>query len=233
MPQLSETMISLMPLQLSISGNGIRQNLPARIVGFSSRLNTIAVPPQFMQWANDRFADTPPQAPSRLIIRTTTPGNPDINRYLADHNYIPAGDKIDNSRASYLLNLLTTAIIAIGATITLLSLLILLLSFHLLIQKNRTTLRRLMLLGYTPSHIATPYILLTITISAITLLLSITALLLIAPLWQQPLHAIDIATSSPLLPITAAILITLLITTVNILAITRATRRAFPAPRQK
>ena len=49
----------MVPLKLSLSGNGRQEWVDARIVGFSSRLNTIAVPEEFMQWANSEFSETP------------------------------------------------------------------------------------------------------------------------------------------------------------------------------
>lgn len=56
MPQVSEEVIGMVPLQLSLSGKGRQQWVNARIVGFSSRLNTIAVPEEFMDWANREFS---------------------------------------------------------------------------------------------------------------------------------------------------------------------------------
>lgn len=56
MPQLSEGLIGTVPMTMTLSGNGLHETLPARIVGFSSRLNTIAVPQSFLDWANERYA---------------------------------------------------------------------------------------------------------------------------------------------------------------------------------
>ncbi len=76
LPQVSESMMGMIPIRLSVSGNGSQQWLQARIVGFSSRLNTIAVPEEFMEWANASFADEPASAPSRLIVEVNTPDGP-------------------------------------------------------------------------------------------------------------------------------------------------------------
>ncbi len=230
MPQISESMISMIPLRISISGAGHQQWFPARIAGFSSRINTIAVPSQFMDWANDHFADTEPHSPSRLIIETNTPGDPAIATYLREHNYQAAGDKIDNSRASFFLTTLTATVIAIGAIISLLAFLILLLSIHLLIQKNRTTLHRLMLLGYTPRQVASPYYRLITLLNTTILLLAITATLIAATLWQTPLSAIGLTPTSPLTSIIAGTVIMLLITAGNFIAIASSTHRIFPSP---
>ena len=69
LPQISEELIGMLPLRLSLSGNGRQQWIDARIAGFSSRLNTIAVPEDFMAWANATFGEGRGTEPSRMIIR--------------------------------------------------------------------------------------------------------------------------------------------------------------------
>ena len=96
LPQISESMISMVPLQLSLSGAGRQQWVKARIVGFSSRLNTIAVPEEFLKWANAEFSEEPARAPSRLIVEVNTPGDPAIRQYLESNSLESAGDKVDN-----------------------------------------------------------------------------------------------------------------------------------------
>lgn len=94
MPQLSESMIGMLPLKLSLSGNGDEATVDARIVGFSSRLNTIAVPSSFLEEANRRFGSkmfTTP-SPSRLIVKVSDKSDPAIRMYLSDHGYEQGGD---------------------------------------------------------------------------------------------------------------------------------------------
>ena len=50
MPKISEGMAGMIPLQFTISGNGLSQSFSGRIVGFSARVNTILVPDEFMHW---------------------------------------------------------------------------------------------------------------------------------------------------------------------------------------
>ena len=128
MPQVSEEVIGMVPLQLSLSGNGRQQWVNARIVGFSSRLNTIAVPEEFMEWANREFAGTSSEAPSRLIVMLDRPGDPEVENYLEEHDYETAGDRAANGKAAHFLSLVTSIVIAVGLVISLLAFFILLLS---------------------------------------------------------------------------------------------------------
>lgn len=228
MPQLSETVMARVPLSITISGNGQTRTLPGRIVGFSSRLNTLAVPEQFMEWANQTFAD-PEQLPepSRLIVEVNTPGDPAIDKYMKKHGYEIAGDKGDNSRANYFLTLVTAIVIAIGAIISLLAFFILMLSIFLLLQKNKQKLHDLMLLGYSPAQAARPYYSLVVVVNVAVLIISL-CIMEIASIWWAPkLADIGIVNGTPLTAFAVGIAIMLIVTTANLLTIRRLVRRNF------
>ncbi len=226
-PQISESMVSMVPLRVSLSGNGRQQDFNARIVGFSSRLNTIAVPQQFMDWANQQFGspDKAAELPSRLIIEVSSPGDPAINQYLDRHGWEAAGDKLQSGRAARFLALVTTAVIAVGAIISILAFFILMLSIYLLLQKNGPKLHQLMLLGYTPATVASYYIRLVAAVNIGVLALSCGAMLWAQALWASPMEAIGAVLTAPWLTLGIALAIMALITLGNILAIRRQVAR--------
>ena len=230
LPQISESMIGMVPLRLSVSGNGRQQWLPAKIVGFSSRLNTIAVPEDFMKWANSTFADGQQPEPSRLIIETNSPGDPAISEFMRSHHYEVAGDKVDNGRAAYFLAIITAAVVAVGVIISLLAFFILLLSIYLLLQKNRDKLRQLMMLGYSPEAVSRHYYVTVATINGCVLIGAIVAMLIGKHLWSAPLENIGVESGAPWVAIAVGTAIMLLITAGNILAISRNVRKNFPRP---
>lgn len=159
LPQISEQLMSSVPMTIDINSNdGTRSgHFLGRVVGFSNRLNTILVPEEFMKWSNATYGSGRPAAdPSRIIIDTNSPGDTAITDYLDEHGYESAGDK-SASRASFLLNVVTGIIMAVGAVITVLSFFILLLSISLLMQKNRSKLHSLLQLGYGLDQTARPY----------------------------------------------------------------------------
>lgn len=231
-PQLSEATIGQIPLNVSISGNGRQLNVIGRIVGFSSRLNTFAVPETFLQWANENLSDNSAANPSRLIIEVNTPGDPAINKYLTSHGYESAGDKADNGRAAYFLSVVTGVVIAVGIVISLLAFFILLLSIHLLLQKNRDKLRSLMMLGYRPAAVARYYYIIVATINGCVLIGAIVAMLIGRSLWAAPLSSIGLSGSSPWVAILIGLAIILLITLGNFRAIASNVGRTFPRPRR-
>ena len=228
MPQLSETVMARVPLSITVSGNGRSMKIPGRIVGFSSRLNTLAGPQDFMEWANKEFA--PPgkeEQPSRLIVEVSKPGDPAIDRFMRINGYDVAGDKADNSRANYFLTLVTAIVIAIGSVISILAFFILMLSIFLLLQKNRRKLHDLMLLGYSPRQAARPYNLLVLSVNVAVLVLSIVITECAAAWWNPRLADIGVPNGSPLPALLTGLCIMAVVTVANLLTIRRLVRRNF------
>lgn len=230
-PQVSEATIGQLPLMLSIAGNGRQIKMQGRIVGFSSRLNTFAVPETFLSWANSQLAEGEPSNPSRLILEVNTPGDPAIARYLADHDYESAGDKADNGRAAYFLSVITAIVVTVGIIISLLAFFILLLSIHLLLQKNRRKLRMLMMLGYSPRAVARYYYMIVGVLNGAVLIGAWIAMLVARHLWAAPLADIGVEGSSPWMAMLIGLVIMGLITAGNLIAIGRNVGRNFPRPR--
>ena len=227
LPQLNENLIKTVPLTFSLSGNGNHETYRGRIVGFSSRLNTIAVPQKFMEWANARYAGDKRSEPSRLIIEANTPGDPRINEFMEAHSYEVAGDKADNGRANYFLTVATSIVIAVGAIITLLAFFILTLSIYLLLQKNKTKLQDLMLLGFSPGNVAKSYYVMILVINFMVLVLAIIAMLLASGYWTKEFNAIGIVSASPFVAIVVGFCITIVVSALNCLAISRIVKRNF------
>ncbi|MBR3766132.1 MAG: ABC transporter permease, partial [Muribaculaceae bacterium] len=223
LPQLSESTIGKVPLKLYLSraSDNATEVYAARIVGFSSRMNTIAVPQDFLEWANDRYAIDKNKMPSRLIIEVNSPGNPDITSYLEQNNYEVAGDKVDNGKASYFLSIITAVVVSVGIIICILAFFILMLSIYLLLQKNKEKLHDLMLLGYSPSQVARYYYQLVGLVNVGVLAFAIIILLVATMLWRAPLDELGVEGASLLPSIIIGVVIVGIITIGNFVAITR------------
>ena len=226
MPQLSESLVSQIPITLYLTGKGHADAFRARIVGFSSRLNTIAVPQDFMDWANGRYAASEQSRPSRLIVRVAEPGDPAIDKYLSKHGYEVAGERMDQGKAAFALRLVTGVVVGIGAVISVLALFILMLSVSLLLQKNREKNAGLILLGYSPAQVSMVYFRLVALINVAVLAIAICAMLLASDAWGGLLQKVGIDSASPLMPIVAGVAVIIVITAVNFIAIRRSVARS-------
>lgn len=158
LPQLSEQLISGIPLELYMrSDDGSRSlRMKGRIAGFSDRINSVLVPQDFMTYANSRLGSGAPEDPSRLIIDVSSPGDVDIQKYLDTNSLEVAGDK-SKSGAAFILRVVAGTVMTVGIIITILSLAVLMLSMSLLMEKNRTTIHSLLMLGSPLRKVAAPY----------------------------------------------------------------------------
>ena len=227
MPQINENLIKTVPLTFYLSGNGHHETFRGRIVGFSSRLNTIAVPEDFLDWANHRFSSDGAAPPSRLIIEANTPGDPAISEFMERNSYEIAGDKADNGRANFFLNVATTIVITVGAVITVLAFFILMLSIYLLLQKNRRKLHDLMMLGYSPGQVARSYYWLVCGINAGVLVLACVVMIIASDYWVERFNAIGITSASPATAALVGLCISAVVSLLNCLAIKRIMRKNF------
>lgn len=173
LPQITESMMKDLELELKLSGDGNTQTFTGKVIGFSDRLNTILVPYDFITWSNKRFAKSEKIEISRLIIEVVNPSDPALLSYFREHGYVPEEKPAESSKALFLLRVGVGVIIFIGVVFSILSLIILTLSIYLLLQKNIEKLENLRLIGYTTSAVARPYNTIAITLSVSIMVLSL------------------------------------------------------------
>ena len=219
MPKISEGQAEMLPLEFTLSGNGKRQVLPGRIVGFSNRLNTVIVPQEFMEWANQYFGTGAVQHPQRLILEVSSPGDVKIEKYMDEHHYEVAGDKMSSSKANYFLTVISGIVIAVGVIISLLSFFVLMLSIYLLLQKNTQKIQDLLLLGYSPKQVSKHYIMLVVALNAAVLILAIVLMLIGRLAYMDMIRAFGVSGSGIGVAILVGIIIMGAITAGNIRAI--------------
>lgn len=229
LPQMSENLISGIPLTLSLSSeDGSRtRRMRGRIVGYSSRLNTILVPESFMAWSNSELGrGMAVSDPSRLIIDVSSPGDVAIKDYLEAHDLEVAGDK-SGSSASYLLKVVTGIVLGVGGVITLLSFFILLLSMSLLMEKNRSKLHSLLMLGCPLRDVASPYVRIVVVSSICAGVLAICGVGLLRWFYIDDLAGLGAAVGNGWCGVVTAIVLTLIIILLNIYSVRKKVREAW------
>ena len=187
LPKISEGIVGMIDMVVVLRGNGQEERLKGKVIGFSSRLNTILVPESFIQWSNAKFAPEADLAPNRLIVEVSNPTDDAIVKYINEHNLELEDDKLDAGKATYFLRVVTVLVMCIGMLISVLSFYILMLSIYLLVQKNTEKLRNLLLIGYSPVRVSLPYQLLTIGMNGVVLLLSFILLYMVRSYYMDTL----------------------------------------------
>ena len=136
LPKVSEGIVGMVEMTISMRGNGLNEYIKGRVIGFSSRLNTILVPESFIRWSNERYAPDADIEPSRIILEVNNPADDAIVNYLSEKGYEMEDDKLDAGRMTFFLRLVSVIVMLVGLLISLLSFYILMLSIYLLVEKN-------------------------------------------------------------------------------------------------
>ncbi len=179
LPKINEGLVGMIDLHIQVQGKGGQGYFKGKVIGFSSKLNTILVPQSFMAWSNNHFSPDSELPPSRLILDVTNPADQRIGTYLEEHNYELEDNNLDAEKTTYFLKLMVTLVMGVGVVISALSFYVLLLSIYLLVQKNTTKLQNLLLIGYSPTRVALPYQMLTLALNFAVLVASFSLLLII------------------------------------------------------
>ena len=226
LPQITEDIIKSVSLGLRLSGNGITDDYTGRIVGFSDRINTILVPNDFLSWANKRYADINDQDSTRLILEVSNPSEPELITFFEENNYEIENKPSESSKALFILKVCVAIIIAIGVIFCILSIIILTLSIYLLLQKNVNKLENLVLIGYTPRRVATPYKVMTLVLNLSILAISLVLIYIAKEHYMTYLSEIAgrTLTSSPTTAILTGIIFTTIIIAFNFFIINRKIR---------
>ncbi len=201
-------------------------SMEGHIVGFSNRLNTVLVPDAFMQYANERLGINNSVSPSRLIIDVSSPGDVAIADYLKDNGLEVAGDK-SGSSAAYLLKVVVGIVMAVGILITLLSVFVLMLSISLLMEKNRSVIYRLLMLGAPLREVGSPYIRMILAGCVVAWVLSIAALVILRSLYVGALEGLGLSGDGLIWAFATGTLLALIVIVVNIVAVRRKVRAAW------
>lgn len=222
LPKLSEGILGAMKLRVRIAGNGKVDDFDGKIVGFSSRLNTILVPESFMQWANGIYAEeSNSKDVTRLIMEVNNPTDDAIASYLQENNYQTDEDKLDASKTTYMLRIIVSIVMVIGLVISILSFYILMLSVFLLVQKNSSKLENLLLIGYSPAKVSFPYQALTVGLNALVLVLALAILFIVRNIYLGMFESFfpDLEVPSVLPAIIVGIVLLVIVSIFNVIAV--------------
>lgn len=223
LPKISDGLMGMIDFRIFIHGNGHRDEYRGRVIGFSSRLNSILVPQKFMDWSNAYYAPGEKSEPTRLIVEVGNPADDNITTYIDDNGYVVESDKLQAEKTTYFLKMTVSLVVAVGLVISALSFYILMLSIYLLVQKNSTKLENLLLIGYSPRQVALPYQVLTAGLNLAVLLITWTILFVVRGYYMDVIETLfpEIEQGSMTDSLVLGVALFALITVLNVVAIRR------------
>ncbi|MCD8235461.1 MAG: ABC transporter permease [Prevotellaceae bacterium] len=223
LPKLSEGILGAMKLKITVSGNGKQDIYDGDIVGFSSRLNTILVPWDFMEWANKEYGKSATVSPTRMIVEVNNPTDEKITSYLQEHNYVTDQDKLDASKTSFVLRVIVGIVMSVGFVISILAFYILMLSVYLLVQKNTSKLENLLLVGYSPAKVSMPYQMLTVGLNVLVFLFAFVIVICVRNLYVGMFRSFFMDFNQPSMwaTVVVGVLLLLAVSVSNVIAVRR------------
>lgn len=172
-PQIGEGLVKTVPITLRFRGQGMEGFYSARVVGFTDRINTILVPEDFLIAAVKKYGNPKSPAPvSRMILKPSGKDDNGLLEYLAEGGYVFDGSGQDSFKVVTLAKGIALFAIVQGLLISLLAFFLLVVSIHLLIEKNREKNASLIMLGYTRREVSKPYIMTSMVLDAVSLIVA-------------------------------------------------------------
>ena len=223
LPKISDGLVGMIDFEIFIQAGGKKEQFKGKVIGFSSRLNTILVPQAFMDWSNHEFAPEDHSDPTRLIVEVGNPADENISQYLDENGYEVETDKLDAEKTTYFLRMMVTMVMVVGLVISILSFYILMLSIYLLVQKNSSKLENLLLIGYSRANVSKPYQLLTMGLNIVVLIVAWVVLFFLRSYYMDFIETLfpDIDEGSMLPAILLGLVLFFIVSVLNIIAIRR------------
>ena len=223
LPKISDGLMGMIDFHIFIQAAGKKEEFKGKVIGFSSRLNSILVPQSFMDWSNKEFAPDNHSDPTRLLVEVGNPADENISQYLDEHGYEVETDKLDAEKTTYFLRMMVTMVMVVGLVISVLSFYILMLSIYLLVQKNSSKLENLLLIGYSPNNVSKPYQVLTIGLNIVVLLVAWIILYFLRSYYMDFIETLfpDLEDGTMLPAIALGLGLFLIVSILNIIAIRR------------
>jgi hypothetical protein len=190
LPVFSKNTIQDFVFNIKLVGKGKQEVFKGRIVGFSSTINSILVPNDFLQWANRQFGKTKEQQVSRVLLSFKDPSDERIVQYFNEHNYTINKEKLAFGKLTFFFKTAFVFLLIVAFIITVLAIAFVVLSINLMLQKNKEILKNLYSIGFRQKKIARFYGLIIIGISTITIVLAFSLSTFIRGVYLEKFNAL-------------------------------------------
>ena len=148
LPQLSESLVSNVEMNLIVGPRSKRTILPARIVGFTSTFSSILAPSSFMKMANLKYANTQNQLHSQIIVSSVDEKLGLLETYLEEMGYESGEDQLFVSRLKSALSLALIFTVSLAILTLLLSIIIMIQYLQLMLSSLSFEIRLMLRLGH-------------------------------------------------------------------------------------
>jgi len=155
LPQFPASGIGLVDFQVTVRGQGKMQSFDAYVCGFTPNINSILVPPKFMNYCNQKFGENKEKSlPTQVMVSTDNPYSVELEKFLSDRGYELSRGGLIGGELKSTLFMLVFLLIIIGVIIIGLAMLVFVLNFQVLVAQASHDIRLLLQLGYREQQIS-------------------------------------------------------------------------------
>jgi hypothetical protein len=155
LPQFSAKSISALMVQIDCyAADGTVHSFKGHVVGLSDRINSVLVPPNFLEWANKKFGNSKQLNPARIFIKTKDANSPELLTFLQQKNYNINKDRSKFGRIKQVLQAIVSGLSAFGVLVILLAMMLFSFYLQLMIARSKDNLQLLLTLGYSPKWLS-------------------------------------------------------------------------------
>lgn len=185
LPVLSDELLANFPITLRIRTAHGTKEYKAKVVGLTTKINTVLVPWDFINSANASYAPGKKMPPARLVVATDAREIDDsVLEYINEKGYIIEGDSSHVRLQNFIYSLLFV-VIAVGFVFSLLAFFMLVISILLLIEKNKEKIVNLYSMGYSVQRISVTYQLMSLAVDAFVWIVAVVATVFIYPAFPE------------------------------------------------
>lgn len=151
LPQISEQSIQSVSIFIDCYGpSGVKLSFKGQVVALSNRINSVLVPEQFLQWANQTLAESVNENPSRIFIKTADANNPELLGFLKTNGLHVNKDITKFGRVKQILQAVIAGLGGFSIMVILLAMMIFSFYIQLVIARSKDNLTLLQTIGYSP-----------------------------------------------------------------------------------
>jgi len=154
LPQLSQSTVKTISLDLKISYGNTAQHYAAHVTGFSDRISSVLVPESFITYGNKVYGDNAPSTPSRLILKVQDASSKQFTDYLAQHDYVTNNEQLRWSKVRAIVAVVSAATGVLAILLMGIGALVFILFIELNISKAQQSLTLLLQLGVSPRYLS-------------------------------------------------------------------------------
>ncbi len=155
LPQLSETSVKSIALNLKVGEGDHSEVFLAHVVGFSDRIGSVLAPQSFIDYGNKTYGKPgATTAPSQLILKAKDPSDTKFADYLQRRDYATNSQNLRWSKIRAIVEVVTSATGILALLLMGIGTLVFILFIELTIAHAQHSLTLLLQIGYSPHYLS-------------------------------------------------------------------------------